>query len=103
MSSYMGNRHDRITELAKLEDGWLDGCGVKITRESLRQARTLADALASRDFAIFPTEDGRIRFEWSDIERNQFVAIETGYETDALEVFDDLGLPITKEDHGSDS
>ena len=90
MSSYMGKRQDHITELAKLEDGWLDGCGVKVTRESLRQARTLADALASRDFAIFPTEDGRIRFEFSDIERNQFVAIETGHDTDALEIYDDL-------------
>lgn len=101
MSSYMGNRHDRITELANLEDGWFDGAGVKITRQSLREARTLADALASRDFAIYPTEDGRIRFEWADIENNQFVAIETGHETDAIEVFDDLGLPIDRGEHGS--
>lgn len=90
MSEYMLFRQGRITELAQLEDGWLDGVGKAITRQSLREARTLADALASRDFAIFPTEDGRIRFEYSDIERNQFVAIETGHETDALEIFDDV-------------
>lgn len=90
MSEYMLFRQGRITELAQLEDGWLDGAGKAITRQSLREARTLADALASRDFAIFPTEDGRIRFEYSDIERNQFVAIETGHETDALEIFDDV-------------
>lgn len=89
MSEYMLFRQGRITELAQLEDGWLDGVGKAITRQSLREARTLADALASRDFAIFQTEDGRIRFEYSDIERNQFVAIETGHETDALEIFDD--------------
>ena len=89
MSDGMRARHERITELANLEDGWLDGAGVKITPESLHQASILADALASRDFAIFPTEDGRVRFEYSDIERKQFVAIETGHDTDALEVFDD--------------
>lgn len=57
--------HARITELAALEPGWLDGYGAGPTEAAIAAARKLADLLGTGigDFAIFPREEGGISFE----------------------------------------
>lgn len=55
----------RITELAALEPGWLDGYGVGPTEAATSAARELTDLLGTDvgAFAIFPREEGGLSFE----------------------------------------
>lgn len=57
----------RLTEIARLEDGWLDGSGTAIPRPVLVKARTLTLAFGVADIALIaPTNDSGITIEWSD-------------------------------------
>ncbi|MEU8100775.1 hypothetical protein AB0O32_01355 [Streptomyces rubiginosohelvolus] len=59
---------ERLTELQKLESGWLEGAGEGIERKILRQAESLLlellDAGVNRPY-IYPTERGGVQLEWS--------------------------------------
>ncbi|MFJ7127322.1 hypothetical protein [Streptomyces sp. NPDC098101] len=59
---------ERLAELQKLENGWLEGSGEGIARKVLRQAESLLlellDSGASRPY-IYPTEKGGVQLEWS--------------------------------------
>lgn len=59
--------YDRLTELSRLEDGWLDGEGKKLSVDALREASILGPVLPS-DVAlhVYPTEAGGVVLEWND-------------------------------------
>lgn len=59
--------YDRLTNLSKLEDGWLDGYGKAPARQALTSASVLGAALP-RDVTlrVYPTEAGGISLEWDD-------------------------------------
>lgn len=59
--------HERLLELARMEEGWLDGRGHRVTDEALTVAWRCANALVALGAhrpGIFPTESGGIHFEW---------------------------------------
>jgi hypothetical protein len=59
--------YDRLTELSKLQDGWLDGHGKSPTSEAIRSASVLGAALPTAITPrVYPTEEGGIALEWSD-------------------------------------
>ena len=59
--------YDRLTELTRLEDGWLDGHGKSPTSEAIRSASVLGAALpVAITPRAYPTEEGGIALEWSD-------------------------------------
>jgi hypothetical protein len=58
----------RLTELAQLQPGWLDGEGAPPTPTALDEARRLLEGLADLGVAparIYPTEQGGISAEWT--------------------------------------
>lgn len=59
--------YDRLTELSKLTDGWLDGHGKAPSAEALKSASVLGAALP-RDvkLRVYPTEAGGVSLEWDD-------------------------------------
>jgi hypothetical protein len=59
--------YDRLTELSKLQDGWLDGHGKSPTSEAITSASVLGAALPRAvTLHVYPTEAGGIAFEWKD-------------------------------------
>ncbi|MFF8544778.1 hypothetical protein ACF060_31330 [Streptomyces werraensis] len=59
--------YDRLTDLSKLEDGWLDGYGKAPTVEALRRASLLGPALPQGiTLYVYPTEGGGVSLEWAD-------------------------------------
>ena len=59
--------YDRLTELAQLKDGWLDGRGKSPTSEAIRSASVLGAALpVVITPRVYPTEEGGVALEWSD-------------------------------------
>lgn len=59
--------YERLTEMSKLKDGWLDGEGKKPSAAALTQASILGPALP-RDVTlhVYPTEAGGVVLEWRD-------------------------------------
>lgn len=58
---------DRIQELMDLDDGWLNGAGLKPNPVALIRAGVLADAIAAEQrVRIYPTEGGGVNLEWDD-------------------------------------
>ena len=58
---------DRLTELSKLESGWLDGFGKAIAPEILKLLEKNIPIFIKNKIptgSIFPTEDGGISIEW---------------------------------------
>lgn len=58
----------RLEELASLQDGWLDGRGLALKPEKLRQLAALFDANFDADLTLphlYPTAEGGIQAEWS--------------------------------------
>ena len=59
---------DRLIELSELEDGWLDGDGVRISGNALEIAHKLSlmilDTGEFQEPSLFPLEDGGIQFQW---------------------------------------
>lgn len=59
--------YDRLTDLSKLKDGWLDGHGTAPSREALKSASVLGAALPSDvKLHVYPTEAGGVSLEWDD-------------------------------------
>ncbi|WP_328545397.1 hypothetical protein [Streptomyces europaeiscabiei] len=59
--------YDRLTELSKLQDGWLDGHGKSPTSEAIRSASVLGAALPiAITPRVYPTEEGGVALEWND-------------------------------------
>jgi hypothetical protein len=59
--------YDRLTELSKLKEGWLDGHGKALTREALKQASAFGPSLPSDiSLHVYPTEEGGVSLEWRD-------------------------------------
>lgn len=59
--------YDRLTELSKLEDGWLDGHGKAPSSEAMKSASVLGAALPlDIKLRVYPTEAGGISLEWDD-------------------------------------
>lgn len=60
--------YDRLTELSKLNDGWLDGNGKSPSVEAVKSASLLGAALP-RDVSlrVYPTEAGGVSLEWDDL------------------------------------
>jgi hypothetical protein len=58
----------RLTEIALLKPGWLDGQGEEITGPTLATAKAIAAALPAnlQPLLISPTEPGGIDIEWRD-------------------------------------
>lgn len=96
---------ERIGELARLEDGWLDGRGVAPTRQAVRAAEHFATMLVlvggRRRPGIFPGEDGGIHFEWMP-QDFQHLGLDEDYVVDvyvqpdgsmAIDLMDLNGLP----------
>lgn len=69
-----------LEDLALLEDGWLDGdAGKAITVDALARAAEVADAakeLGNSTESVFPTEEGGVRFYWSESENQLTVDVE---------------------------
>lgn len=69
-----------LEDLSLLEDGWLDGdAGKAITADALARAAEVADAakeLGNSTESIFPTEEGGVRFYWSESENQLTVDVE---------------------------
>ena len=67
MATQRERSEERITELANLTEGWLDGYGAApIDTQSVQSAREFAAALPEgmhEFFGIYPTEQGGIQFE----------------------------------------
>lgn len=65
-----GDRQDRLTYLAGLPAGWLDGAGQPMSRASLRQAEEFLEVVAAVDpraarlVPLFPHEEGVVAVEW---------------------------------------
>ncbi|MFG2676991.1 hypothetical protein [Streptomyces sp. NPDC048445] len=59
---------ERLTELSRLNDGWLDGYGKAPAEEVLQLAGKIATALPHTlgQILITPTEAGGVQLEWSD-------------------------------------
>lgn len=58
---------DRITALAQLQPGWLDGDGRTVRPRCIAQARQAVHAITKHDLpapGIYPTVTGGIQFEW---------------------------------------
>jgi len=58
----------RLDELGKLEAGWLDGAGERITEYAVAEAKFVLDSLDALGvdvsiFSVFPTEEGGISIE----------------------------------------
>lgn len=60
--------NDRLTELAQLKDGWLDGEGKAVCLYRIAEVREIL----SSEPHIYPMEDGGIEVVWGD----HFLAIE---------------------------
>lgn len=59
--------YDRLTDLSKLADGWLDGHGSAPSEEALKSASVLGAALPlTVALRVYPTEAGGISLEWGD-------------------------------------
>lgn len=59
--------YDRLTELSKLEDGWLDGKGKAPSTVALKAASVLGPALPGNiTLHVYPTEAGGVSLEWND-------------------------------------
>lgn len=59
--------YDRLTEISKLADGWLDGAGKAPSEEALKSASVLGAALpTSVPLRVYPTEAGGVSLEWDD-------------------------------------
>ncbi|MFJ6608141.1 hypothetical protein [Streptomyces lydicus] len=58
----------RMTELSKLEDGWLDGHGIAPTLQVLELAGRICTALPHEVGMVYayPTEEGGALLEWAD-------------------------------------
>jgi hypothetical protein len=52
---------ERFEELARLQDGWLDGTGFRITEAALAAAKVLAEE--RKPVRVYPTEGGGILVE----------------------------------------
>lgn len=73
---------DRITELERLQPGWLDGEGEAISRHALLEMRSLLDELGDHlpRARLYPTADGGVRAEWTVQRRELSIVIdEDGY------------------------
>jgi hypothetical protein len=59
--------YDRLTELSRLEDGWLDGHAKAPAKQALTSASVIGAALPM-DITprLYPTEAGGISLEWND-------------------------------------
>lgn len=59
--------YERLTELSKLKDGWLDGDGKAPSWEVLKAASVLGVALPMNIVPrVYPTEAGGVSLEWDD-------------------------------------
>ena len=59
--------YERLTELSKLKDGWLDGEGKAPTAKALKAASVLGPALPSDlKIYVYPTDAGGVQLEWDD-------------------------------------
>ncbi|MFB7619821.1 hypothetical protein [Kitasatospora sp. NPDC056181] len=59
---------ERLTELSKLESGWLEGAGEEISKLVLRQAESLLLGFLDEGIErprIFPTDRSGVQFEWT--------------------------------------
>jgi hypothetical protein len=72
-----GSVWERLTELSRLEPGWLDGAGVPPTEAALEIAGQIVTALprATGRVHVYPTEPGGVQLEWSDDEFNHEIEI----------------------------
>jgi len=59
----MRDYNQRIDELVRLGDGWLDGGGRAMTAAAIATARVLAEILRPGLYSIFPRPCGGIQFE----------------------------------------
>jgi hypothetical protein len=58
----------RLDEITSLEDGWLDGDGIKVDRTVISNVRRLLSALAENpapQVCVYPTEAGGVQLEWT--------------------------------------
>lgn len=59
--------YERLTELSKLKDGWLDGHGKAPSGEVLKSASVLGVSLPMGIVPrVYPTEAGGVSLEWDD-------------------------------------
>lgn len=60
----------RITELSRLQPGWLDGEGLPPTEQALKAAGRIATALpdppGEERIRVYPTPAGGVQLEWRD-------------------------------------
>lgn len=79
---------DSLEGVFALDDGWLDGdAGRAVTNAAKERATDIAEGLTDGhgDVSVFPTEDGGVRFFWSesvsrlsvDVEPNGDVCLHT--------------------------
>lgn len=68
--------YDRLTDLSKLKDGWLDGDGKALSADALKSASVLGAALPT-DVAprVYPTEAGGVSLEWNDRHGNHEIEV----------------------------
>lgn len=60
-------RMDRLSEIAALPDGWLDGDGSRVQIEVIERAAEILTAISAENFrlpGVFPGVDGEVRLEW---------------------------------------
>lgn len=68
---------ERLTELSRLEPGWLDGQGVPPAEAALETAGQIVTALPRPigQVRVYPTLLGGVQLEWSDGEFNHEIEI----------------------------
>lgn len=70
----------RLDEIARLEDGWLDGHGSRVGEPVVSHARRVLTALTRRqipgpDPAVYPIPGGGVQLEWDRIDRDATLEI----------------------------
>lgn len=67
----------RMTELSRLEPGWLDGEGLPPTGQALKAAGRIATALPADADPVraYPTPEGGIELEWDDANLNHTITV----------------------------
>jgi hypothetical protein len=66
-----------MTELSRLEPGWLDGEGLPPTGQALKAAGRIATALPADADPVraYPTPEGGIELEWDDANLNHTITV----------------------------
>lgn len=71
---------EALAALADLEEGWLyEDVGAPVTAEAMNRANEVLDAVENLQAptpSVFPTEEGGVRFFWSETETQLTVDVE---------------------------